>query len=269
MGRGSRFDSDWRRAAMAIYDKPTDGRILGTYEVDVTKSLAFLKEKKSTDEHYTLTHLMIAAISRALKNDVPEMNCYALRGKIIERKSIGIWISVNIPNSNEITGFLVPESHLMGLPEIKKYMDTRVEKFKARKEAGAGKNKNILTRIPWPFRKVLVKFIRFITTTIGMELKFIHAGPESWGSVLLSNIGSFNIQYGFVSLMSISTVPAAAIMGMVQQKPVVRDGEIVIRDILPMAGSFDHRVIDGNMTGKMAVAIDRYMQEPETLYEKP
>lgn len=50
--------------------------------------------------------------------------------------------------------------------------------------------------------------------------------------------------------------PEVAILGMarIRKEPVIRNNEIVIRDILPLSWSFDHRIIDG----EMAVSISHY-----------
>ncbi|MCP4873935.1 MAG: hypothetical protein GY896_00475, partial [Gammaproteobacteria bacterium] len=51
--------------------------------------------------------------------------------------------------------------------------------------------------------------------------------------------------------------------------PVVKNGEIVIRTILPLTGTFDHRVVDGMQIGKFARGIKRNFRKPEWLDEVP
>jgi len=50
---------------------------------------------------------------------------------------------------------------------------------------------------------------------------------------------------------------------------VVRDGEIVVRTILPLTGTFDHRIVDGMQIGKLGRAIHRNFKQPEWLDEIP
>jgi pyruvate dehydrogenase E2 component (dihydrolipoamide acetyltransferase) len=49
------------------------------------------------------------------------------------------------------------------------------------------------------------------------------------------------------------------------QKPVVRDGNIVIRSIMPLALSFDHRVADGADAAYFVRHIVQCLEEPATL----
>ena len=49
----------------------------------------------------------------------------------------------------------------------------------------------------------------------------------------------------------------------------VIDGEIVIRKILPLTGTFDHRIIDGYHAGMLAHNLKRYLENPELLAVAP
>jgi pyruvate dehydrogenase E2 component (dihydrolipoamide acetyltransferase) len=54
-------------------------------------------------------------------------------------------------------------------------------------------------------------------------------------------------------------------MGRVQEKPVVRDGEIVIRKVLPLTLSFDHRVADGADAARFVSEMVRELSDPNLL----
>ena len=54
-------------------------------------------------------------------------------------------------------------------------------------------------------------------------------------------------------------------MGRVQEKPVVRDGEIVIRKILPLTLSFDHRIADGADAARFVAALAEQISDPNRL----
>ena len=83
--------------------------------------------------------------------------------------------------------------------------------------------------------------------------------------------GTFTITNGGVygSLMStpILNTPQVGILGMhtIQQRPVVRDGEIVIRPMMYIALSYDHRVVDGSTAVQFLVKIKQLIEDPETL----
>ncbi|MBL8677786.1 MAG: 2-oxo acid dehydrogenase subunit E2 [Myxococcales bacterium] len=61
--------------------------------------------------------------------------------------------------------------------------------------------------------------------------------------------------------------PEVAILGVHQmkQKPVVRDGQIVIGDVMLLSLSFDHRIIDGHVGAAFAYEVINYLQDPDRL----
>ena len=80
--------------------------------------------------------------------------------------------------------------------------------------------------------------------------------------------GTFTITNGGVygSLMStpILNPPQTAILGMhkIQERPVVIDGEIVVRPMMYLALSYDHRLIDGQEAVQFLVAIKGMLEDP-------
>ena len=80
--------------------------------------------------------------------------------------------------------------------------------------------------------------------------------------------GTFSITNGgvFGSLLStpILNPPQSAILGMhkIQERPVVENGEIVIRPIMYLALSYDHRIIDGKDAVVFLVAIKDALEDP-------
>ena len=83
------------------------------------------------------------------------------------------------------------------------------------------------------------------------------------GSCTITNIGPL----GGVFATPIINQPELAIVGLhtIQQRPVVRDGEIVIRDMMYLSISFDHRWIDGAQGARFMTAFARLVSNPNLL----
>ena len=90
------------------------------------------------------------------------------------------------------------------------------------------------------------------------------------GKLALADIqgGTFTISNGgvFGSLLStpILNPPQTAILGMhkIEQRPVVVDGEIVVRPMMYLALSYDHRLIDGREAVQFLVTIKELVEDP-------
>ena len=86
--------------------------------------------------------------------------------------------------------------------------------------------------------------------------------------------GTFTISNGgvFGSLLStpILNSPQSAILGMhkTQERPVVVDGEIVIRPMMYLALSYDHQIIDGKEAVQFLISIKDALEDPTRLLLK-
>jgi 2-oxoglutarate dehydrogenase E2 component (dihydrolipoamide succinyltransferase) len=83
--------------------------------------------------------------------------------------------------------------------------------------------------------------------------------------------GTFTISNGgiFGSMLStpILNPPQTGILGMhnIVDRPVVRDGQIVIRPIMYVALSYDHRLVDGREAVQFLVRVKECIEDPERL----
>jgi 2-oxoglutarate dehydrogenase E2 component (dihydrolipoamide succinyltransferase) len=83
--------------------------------------------------------------------------------------------------------------------------------------------------------------------------------------------GTFTISNGgvFGSLMSTPIInpPQSAVLGLhrIDERPVVRDGQVVVRPMMYLALSYDHRLIDGREAVTFLVAVKNAIEDPTRL----
>jgi len=83
--------------------------------------------------------------------------------------------------------------------------------------------------------------------------------------------GTFTISNGgvFGSLMSTPIInpPQSAVLGLhrIEDRPVVRNGQIVVRPMMYMALSYDHRMVDGREAVTFLVAVKNAIEDPTRL----
>jgi pyruvate dehydrogenase E2 component (dihydrolipoamide acetyltransferase) len=84
------------------------------------------------------------------------------------------------------------------------------------------------------------------------------------GTFTVTNIGAL----GGTGAIPIINYPEVAILGVARgrEEPVVRGGQIVVRTMLSITLTFDHRVADGADGARFAQAIVRRLEAPETLF---
>src|SRR5205085_5229254 len=83
--------------------------------------------------------------------------------------------------------------------------------------------------------------------------------------------GTFTITNGgvFGSLMStpILNTPQVGILGMhkIEERPIALNGQVVVRPMMYVALSYDHRVIDGSTSVRFLVKVKELIEDPAAL----
>ena len=88
--------------------------------------------------------------------------------------------------------------------------------------------------------------------------------PELQGGVFTISNGGI---YGSMLSTPIPNHPQAAIMGLhnIVERPVAENGQVVIRPIMYLALSYDHRLIDGKEAVTFLVKVRQYIEDPQRL----
>ncbi|HZS76420.1 MAG TPA: dihydrolipoamide acetyltransferase family protein [Ktedonobacteraceae bacterium] len=97
----------------------------------------------------------------------------------------------------------------------------------------------------------------------GAKKRSLPLSEVSGSTFTLNNVGSF----GGSSGTPIINHPEVAILavGRLSDKPIIQHSEIVIRPIMPLALSFDHRLIDGAMAGAFLARFKDLVENPQQI----
>jgi len=83
------------------------------------------------------------------------------------------------------------------------------------------------------------------------------------GSFTISNLG----MYGVSEFVAIINPPQAAILaiGGIEERPLIREGEVVAGKMMRLTVSADHRVVDGSDVAKFLKTLQKYLESPSLL----
>jgi pyruvate dehydrogenase E2 component (dihydrolipoamide acetyltransferase) len=97
----------------------------------------------------------------------------------------------------------------------------------------------------------------------GAQKRSLSLSEVAGSTFTLNNVGSF----GGSSGTPIINYPETAILalGRLQEKAIVQNGTIIVRTMLPLALSFDHRVIDGAQAGRFLARFKALVEHPQQL----
>ncbi len=148
-----------------------------------------------------MTHLATAVLARAVAFDVPEMNCFIRRGRMVGRERIDVMVPVAIGGGEGVSAILIKDAHARTVTSIAEEIRSRAEENRSGIESKTAQNKYLLNRIPWPLRRPAFRFLKRITVDMGVKIDSLGLSADSFGSFVVSDIGSFGLNTGMTSLM--------------------------------------------------------------------
>jgi 2-oxoisovalerate dehydrogenase E2 component (dihydrolipoyl transacylase) len=86
----------------------------------------------------------------------------------------------------------------------------------------------------------------------------------SGSTITLTSLGAL----GGIAATPVINAPEVAILGpnKLVERPVVRDGQVVIRTLMNLSSSFDHRIIDGFDAASYVQRLKRLIEKPALLF---
>ena len=83
-------------------------------------------------------------------------------------------------------------------------------------------------------------------------------------TITVSSLGAL----GGLGATPVINYPEVAIVGVnrIAERPVVRDGDVVVRKMMNLSSSFDHRIIDGWEAASFIQRVKAYLEQPATLF---
>lgn len=268
MKSANNLNTDWRLVASTIYRKPIDSKIYGTVELDVTDLEKYITKKRKEGVKTTLTYILTLIVGRSIRQHVPELNTYVKRGKIKQRKQVDATVSVLLPGG-EMGSVKVENADQLTISELSDKIAQEIRDSRKGDENDTMQSKNMLASFPWPLRNWIFKLYRTLTIHWGISIPGIGLDSNSFGSYVISNIGSVGLDTGYGSLLPSSNVSVVWILGSIVKKPVIINDKIVPRRIMALSATLDHRVVDGSHGGRMFRQIKHFIKNPELLEKRP
>lgn len=262
------LNTNWRKVASTIYRKPRDSKIYGSVDIDVTDLERFIAKKRKEGVKTTLTHLMTLIVARGFREEVPELNAYIKRGNVVQRKSVDAMVSVLLKNA-EMGSVKILNADRLTVAELSDAIAEKIKESRKGEENAAMQSKQMLSSIPWPFRSWFFNLYKLVTIDWGISLPGVNLSSDSFGSFVMSNIGTLGLDTGYGALLPSSNVSLVMIIGKVYKKPMVVNDEIVPRKVFTLSATLDHRVVDGSHGGKLFRYIKLLVKNPELLDVKP
>jgi len=198
----------------------------------------------------------------------PDCNVVIRGRKIWMREDVDVFLQVAMPipgkpGKADLSGTVIRRADTKSVETIAEELRTRAEAVRAKKDGNMAKTRGTLKSLPDPVVALSLKALGFLQYDLNLSLPGTPRDP--FGGAMVTSVGMFGISEAFAPLVTFSRCPIIALIGQVEERAVVRDGEIVVRNMCTMTGTFDHRILDGFLAGKFGGSLRKLLQEPELL----
>jgi pyruvate/2-oxoglutarate dehydrogenase complex dihydrolipoamide acyltransferase (E2) component len=269
-GHFVRHNSSWRQIAPLVWGTPGDPSIYGIIDVDISSALPYLERRAlESGVKLTLTHLVTRAVALTLRRH-PECNAYVRWGRTYQRREVDIFVLVatNTDNANrnhaaDLTGVKISGADKLELDKIAFALQKDSASVRHGKDDTIRPLKAAMRAFPGLVARVGLSAVTMLQYGFNVDLTKIGIPRDTFGGAIVSSMGMFGIRYGFAPLVPCMRLGCLIGIGRAEQRAVVIDGNVVIRTILPLTATLDHRVIDGYQAGCLASTLTSLLSDPE------
>lgn len=263
--------SSWRKIAAVAWRPPDDPVIYAGLDVDFTNGRKHLtRQSELCSEPCSVTHLVVQAIAQTLRKH-PDCNGLIRRNKIYVRKEVDISVLVAIGNDAvndqkaDLSNTVVRNADKLALPEIAAVVRKGVRSVRKHEDVQIEHTKRLFQMLP----PAIIKRALHLTTRMeyqwNIDLHRLGVPRDPFGSLLVTSLGPLGLRDAYAPIPPFSGVPMVIAVGEVEDKPVAIDGEVLVRPMLPIRATIDHRLIDGFQGSRLAKTFKRFLEFPELM----
>ena len=258
----------WRKIAGAMWGPPDDPQVYGIIEFDATPLLALIERGRAAGYPVTPTHLVGRAVANAL-HDVPDFNVRIKCSKVIPRETVDVFFIAAVEGGKELSGVKVERADEKSVFEVAKELRERAGQMKQGDDKEFAKTKKNIARMPRRMLRPSMKFSAYLTNTRNKDVKALGVKKQPFGSAMITSIGMFGIPQGFAPLARFYGMPLLVLVGEITDKPMAVDGQVVIRPVMSLTATIDHRYADGWHISQLIKPFRAYLQDPAAFEPDP
>ncbi len=259
-----------RKLAIATWSAPREANIYGKLTVDATQALAYIESLRArTSAKVTITHLVGKAVAMALAQ-APTLNGRVILGRFVPFESVDVAFLVSLEEGQDLAKAKVCNVDQKSVVDIAAELRERSQKLRKGGDAGFEKSKGAIRALPsWALRPV-VWMTGFLAGGLGLKLPALGVEPFPFGSCIVTSVGMFGLDEGYVPPTPFARVPLYILVGAVRRQPAVETvagpngtvEKVISVPQLTITATIDHRFIDGAQLGTVAKVVRSILEDP-------
>ena len=253
----------WRKLAVHTWSPPRDPSTYALVDVSVGPGLEYCERlRRETGVHVTVTHLVVRGVALAL-SQFPQMNGIVSRGRIMLRDTVDIFLQVATGGGAELSGLKIANADQKSVLDIAREAEERVARIRARRDQQVERTKSLLDRVPARLLGRLMRGLSYLIYDLDLDLSRFGVVKDEFGTAMVTNVGVFGISAAFGPMVPFSRTPMVVLMGKIEDRVVAENGRPVVKPMMTLGVTFDHRFMDGYHGGEMARICCAYVENPD------
>jgi len=147
--------------------------------------------------------------------------------------------------------------------EIAREAEERVARIRERRDKEVERTKSLLDRVPARLLGTLMRTISYLIYDLDLDLSRFGVVKDEFGTAMVTNVGVFGIGKALGPIVPFSRTTMVVLMGKIEDRVVAEGGRAVVKPMMTLGVTFDHRFMDGYHGGEMARICCAYVENPE------
>ena len=251
--------SPWRKISLGSWKPKGDSSIYIFEDFHVDKVLQFCKNQR-----ISFTSFVTKALSITINRN-NRVNSIIRFGNIYQREKNTIFIHA-LPSEkiDDLSGILIEEAYNKELKEVDSEFKKEIKNIK-KGTSKHNRSKKSFKMIPALLSKYILNTLSFIMYSLNIHLKIFPSPKDPFGSVMLTNVGSLNIQKALCPIAPYTKTPMVVSIGRIELKPAILKDKIVKSTIATFGFTFDHRIMDGIHFSKFLKTLQSFFMDPKLI----
>ncbi len=263
-----------RKLTVATWRPANDPTMYATVEMTMDSALAYVGDfRAATGRRLTVTHLATRAVAAALRR-APETNGLLRWSRIYLRERVGISMPVMTKEKNadgtervDLAAINLQDVADKDLTQIVDEVSEKVAAVRKREDANQERARRVFAHVPTLLISLLLRLFAVVAYTLNIDLSRFGVQRDPFGSVIISNIGAMGLDNAYAPLVPYARVPIVITLGAMQPRPVVEEGQIVIRQRMKVGMAADHRFMDGYHMSVILGTLKEWFARPHEHYD--
>ena len=253
------------KMAAAMWKTPEEPFIFSSLNIDMSNALAWIKSRRErTGERITITNLCTKALAMAYQK-YPQINAKVESNKIYRRKTVDFQILVSTESGDELSGIKLKDADKKSISEIAREIRDGATAVRNNQGPTYQTSKDIIGYCSISLTRWIMKIASLLVNKYEIDLSGLGFPDDPFGSAIISSVGMHGIESAYGPLVPVSRCGLLMVIPEIREKPWVEDGKLVVRPVLKLCMTLDHRIFHGYYVSLLQKEVKNLLQNPEIL----